>query len=101
MYIYDIADDSWTTGTSMPSGRALHGAGVAFGKIYVAGGATTGGYLDSILEYDPSSGIWTTLSATLSQARGYLGVSSADGKIYSIGGMDGSFVYPTVEEYIP
>ena len=54
--IYDIATNTWSTGTPMPDVRAFMGSGYFNGKIYLVGGYTTGNVDPSfgqVWEYDP------------------------------------------------
>ena len=74
------------------------------GKIYLAGGY----YVESgtpihqkLLEmYDPTSNTWTSLSP-MSTNRGSTATTVMNGKIYVIGGEDGSGLLDTVEIYDP
>jgi len=101
------ADFTWVQKADMPTPRWAPTSAVVNGKIYVIGGGsdeTDFEYLSTVEEYDPATDTWTT-KADMPTARGWTSPSSAvvDGKIYVIGGDDGSADWstPTVEEYDP
>jgi influenza virus NS1A-binding protein len=75
------------------------------GKVYAIGGADEHGALNSVEVLDTMAPApqWTRLPATLRSARYALGATvGMDGKIYAIGGMNGSFdILDTVEVYDP
>lgn len=76
-------------GTSLPSGRVNASAIELHGKLYIAGGAArvsgNGQAINSILEFDPISNIYTTFG-TLPQAV-YYGTMTTDGTyLYHYGG---------------
>lgn len=71
--IYDLVQDTWSTGTNMPEdyGVAWGKSFVIGNKIYVVCGATTiiencrpGTLNDKLLVYDTSSGIWSSYSVS-------------------------------------
>ncbi len=71
------------------------------GKIYVIGGGTfTVVGLSTVEEYDPMTDTWTK-KADMPTAREALAISEVNGKIYAIGGWDGSRLLSIVEEYDP
>jgi PKD repeat protein len=51
-------------------------------------------------EYDPSSDTWAQL-ASMNETRSYLAAAVADGKIYAVGGNDGSDFLNSTEAYDP
>jgi hypothetical protein len=51
--------------------------------------------------YDPATDMWTTAAAPLPTARAGLTAAIVDGRIYAIGGQQGSVKVHTVEEYDP
>ena len=56
--IYDIATNTWSTGTPMPDVRAFMGSGYFNGKIYLVGGYSTG-------NVDPSFGqVWSMIQCS-------------------------------------
>jgi N-acetylneuraminic acid mutarotase len=58
--IYDIAGDSWTLGTPMPTARAAAMAGVINGRIAVFGGYNGSSSLTTTEIYDPANDSWST-----------------------------------------
>ena len=48
--IYDIATDTWSTGTPMPDVRAFMASGYFNGKIYLVGGYNTGNISPAFLQ---------------------------------------------------
>ncbi|MEM8898696.1 MAG: PKD domain-containing protein [Bacteroidota bacterium] len=73
VYIYDTANDTWETGPVIPAARRRGSAGAVLynGKIYVVCGAQNGhesGHVAWLDEFDPNTGIFTTL-ADAPQAR--------------------------------
>ncbi|GIV28885.1 MAG: hypothetical protein KatS3mg027_2699 [Bacteroidia bacterium] len=105
---YDPATNTWTTKAPMPTPRrGLAAVSPGNGKIYAIGGYRFDSYygfhyfLSTNEEYDPASNTWTT-KAPMPTARADLAAaSSGDGKIYAIGGWNGSYYLSTNEEYDP
>ncbi len=92
--VYDPVTDSWSTSTSLPVG--LHHAGIATldDKLYVIGGFTRSFFsvwhpVATIYQYDLHKDEWVEL-ASMPTARGALGVTPSQGRLYAIGGFDGS-----------
>jgi N-acetylneuraminic acid mutarotase len=115
--IYDPATDTWTQASDMPRPRSGHSASVVDGKIYIIGGQGEEmlklwqeGKIDTdemeeffsiVYVYDPATDTWTTAADPLPTARAGLTAAVVDGKIYAIGGQQGTTRLPTVEEYDP
>lgn len=73
------------------------------GLIYAVGGYDQDNDLLSNLEiYNPRSNTWTS-GAPMPTARGLLRATFADGRLYTVGGLDasGTVVFDTVEAYDP
>ncbi len=103
--VYDAQTDSWSTTTPLPEGR--HHAGIAAynGKLYVIGGFTKSLFsiwkpVDTVYRFDPTTAEWEEL-ASMPTARGALGVAVLDGRLYAIGGFDGTTNPSAVEIYDP
>ncbi|SES64347.1 N-acetylneuraminic acid mutarotase [Nitrosomonas marina] len=103
--IYNPATDSWTVSTPLPEGR--HHAGIAAhgGFLYVIGGFTKSGLtvwhpVNTVYEYDPVTQTWRE-RAPMPTARGALGVTVHQGRIYAIGGYDGKQNTGATEIYDP
>ena len=102
---YDPATDLWVTKASMPTAREGLTCIAVNGEIYAIGGASRSGnntftFLGMVEKYDPVNNLWTTKSP-MPTLRGE-GLTSAvvNGKIYVIGGFNGSAL-SVVEEYDP
>ena len=70
--IYDIATNTWSTGTPMPDVRAFMGSGYFNGKIYLVGGYTTGNVDPSfgqVWEYDPVANTFNTSRMSMPATR--------------------------------
>ena len=77
--IYDIATNTWSTGTPMPDVRAFMASGYFNGKIYLVGGYSTGNINPAFLqdsEYDPVANSFAT-KASVPAAAGFGGAGSA------------------------
>ncbi len=87
--IYDVAADTWTTGTPMPAVRFFP-ATVYYdpnGKIYVAGGIDGTSETNTTWEYDPVADTWNTSLAPIPVAMGGSAVSLVGQNMY----LQGSF----------
>ncbi|WP_194909500.1 Kelch repeat-containing protein [Catenulispora rubra] len=86
LYVLNPTANTWTQLASASDGRQAPGHGVIGGKLYVSGGWTATGTVDSKLEvYDFAGNTWTTGA---SEPTPYAGAGSAvlDGKLYLVGG---------------
>ena len=96
----DMTSGTWSTGPAFTPSRADFGLAYSGGKLYAMGGdATGGGFFDStnlVDELDVSawpSGTWTSSPPALptpNRQANQAGFTSADGRIWSVGGLDGS-----------
>ncbi|MGZ3425243.1 MAG: kelch repeat-containing protein, partial [Polyangia bacterium] len=101
VYAFSPSQGQWAAVADMMSGRFFH-ATVAGpdGRVYVFGGAGSGGGLASCEAYTPATNTWVPCAA-LGTGREYIGGSlGSDGRIYAVGGYTGSAV-GTVEAYGP
>ena len=88
--IYDITNDSWSTGPNMATGRSDTCAAVVGSKIYVVAGYQSIdpiNVLDTVevLDTAAASPAWTT-APSLPAKRGDITCASSGGKVYAIGG---------------
>jgi len=84
--VYDIANDTWETETSMPWPRAGLQANVVDGKIYLIGGRFQDGVASDVNEvYDPSTDSWTEKTPIPTPVSNYAS-AVVDNKIYVMGG---------------
>jgi len=82
--IYDIASNTWTTGTNMTTARYELTSAIYNGKIYCIGGYNAG-VLNKVEIYDIASNTWTT-GANIPINMQQLTSVIYNGKIYCIGG---------------
>jgi N-acetylneuraminic acid mutarotase len=102
---YDPATDRWAPRASMPAGLHHVGIGAVGGRLYVIGGYKQSGFsvwqpVAAVYAYDPERDSWTE-HAPMPTARGALSVAVQDGKLYAIGGYDGTANSAAVEVYDP
>lgn len=95
MDIYNIQNNSWTTGAAIPiaNGNGTFASCVYNSSIYMIGGFTQTGAISNITtyRYDVASDTWTLL-ANMLNANGlsYAAAVTVNNFIYLIGGKDGS-----------
>lgn len=90
-YVYDIASNTWSAGSSLPTWRAQMQARESGGKIYVLGGTLSppGGTLLAVNEaFDIASGTWSA-AAPMPSARSAFGIVEHQGRLYVLGGEAG------------
>lgn len=102
---YDPSKDRWTAKAPMPVGLHHVGIGVAGGRLYVIGGYRQSGLsvwhpVATVYAYDPDTDTWAE-RAPMPTARGALSVTEHEGKLYAIGGYDGTANSAAVEVYDP
>ncbi|KAA9007705.1 hypothetical protein F4V43_04285 [Paenibacillus spiritus] len=94
----------WSTKTNLPVIANGPVGAVNNGKIYILGGLKTPTTpqitSDTIYEYDPILNIWEA-KANLQNAPHGAAVATLNGKIYILGGKNGSTVLSTVQIYDP
>lgn len=96
--IYDIATNTWSTGSSVP--EMFHSAGCVINgtKVYIIGGSRSNStYCNHVNIYDIATNTWS-IGSNMPTARYAFGCSSVGNKIYCFGG-DLSKIYDTVEIY--
>ena len=84
----------------MPRGLYTHAAAAMGGKIYVTGGHTQNGSVNSVYVYDPQADAWTQLTS-MDTARRSHASAAVGGKLYVFGGRDASGPLSTAEVYDP
>jgi|GEM_PF-1329996 len=99
--VYDVSTNEWSSVAGMNEPRATFAAAAYDGMIYVAGGTSHCGAcvpLSSVERYNPYTNTWEYV-ASLPDAKWSMSSAAAiDGKIYVVGGSNGSpvatgFVY--------
>lgn len=103
--VYHPQSDAWTTAAPLPARLHHTGTAVIAGRLYVAGGFTTGflslwNPVNSMYRYDPATDSWEDL-APMPTARGALGVATIGGKLYAVGGIGEKGNSDAVEVYDP
>lgn len=98
---YNPESDTWRAQANKPTAvQHVHGA-VLNGKIHVPGGELADGRVSDVLEiFDPAQNTWST-GASLPAPRSGYGLVAFEGKLYLIGGWDGSTVTDTTFVYDP
>lgn len=97
---YDPSNDTWEQKTPMSQNRSgFRMVEADNGKIYAIGGFDGNSYLNTVEEYNPANDSWTVKSS-ISTPRSDFGVACVDGKIYVIGGYNGTTL-KSVEVYNP
>ena len=71
---------------------------LGFERLYTVGGSRQ--LVATVERYDPATNTWEAV-APMSTKRAGLGAASIDGKLYAVGGHDGSARLATVERYDP
>jgi N-acetylneuraminic acid mutarotase len=102
---YDPAADAWRSRMPMPTARTAAGAAELNGLVYVAGGdpdgiSTDGPFLATLDVYDPAADAWRSRAPMPTGRRNVRLAAGANGRLYALGGYNGS-ILATVEEYDP
>ncbi|MBN2892097.1 MAG: T9SS type A sorting domain-containing protein [Bacteroidales bacterium] len=99
--IYDVVNDSWTTGAALPADMVVGSACYADGFVYVHPGSTGGVYTNLFWIYDEANDTWNDAGATLpaSFAWSKMAYCPTHNGIYLAGGNDGSVVLSDVYFY--
>jgi N-acetylneuraminic acid mutarotase len=99
----EIAHNTWTSGTAMPTARMGAGYGVVGTKIYVAGGINSAGkYVSETDIYDAKTNTWVTTGAPIPTPT-WVGASAVvNGILYMFGGATATALTTTiVQAYNP
>ena len=96
--IYDISTNSWTTGAPLPITLTEHVVGYFNGKIYVTGGYSGSGLVNTLYIYDITSNTWNT-GANMLQAVSLPGFGIINGKLYVASGIINNFEVNTLQIY--
>ena len=92
LFRYSVAEDRWTRLADMPTARGALAVGIIEGKLYAAGGMTSGrplGHAVRTLEVDLTSppDRWSR-GPDMPTAREHIGGTVLDGRLYVLGGRD-------------
>ncbi|MDE1769010.1 MAG: Ig-like domain repeat protein [Thaumarchaeota archaeon] len=102
--VYDTATNTWSTTAAapLPIAVAISATAEYGGKIYVMGGTSNGfgPIVNTVQVYDIATNTWSTTDAgNLPVAMSYVSAAEYNGKIYVMGGWDGSHDLNTVQVY--
>jgi N-acetylneuraminic acid mutarotase len=101
VFKYNPATDVWTQLADNPNARMISSVAALNGKIYVMGGQSEEFAFSNALDvYDPETDTWEYNVAPLPTARSWIEAIGANGKVYAVGGWNGSGL-STVEAYDP
>jgi N-acetylneuraminic acid mutarotase len=96
--------NAWVKKADMNNARVAHGIAALNGRLFALGGFRMKNNretrLSSVEVYDPVTDIWT-LKSNLLIEKSHFPCCSLNGKLYAIGGWDGSRGITDVEEYDP
>jgi len=97
--IYDPCTDTWSYGGEMPAATEPWRATTLNCKIYL----TTGSHVDpkKVWCYDPVADTWDTTIPLMNVSRSCCELQAVNGRIYAIGGHNGSNVVSSVESWAP
>lgn len=97
-WVYEAGADRWDPLTSLPPTRARGSAAVAVldDRIYLIGGLRSAASVPDFDVYDPATGVWTPLPP-LPRAADHLVAGGIGGRIYAVGGRDGSITGHTTQ----
>lgn len=85
---------------TMKAGKCAMGCANLDGKLLVCGGYDRVECLKSVDQYLPETNTWEVL-ASMREARGRFGIAVVNGRVYAIGGSNGSTELATVEMLDP
>ncbi|MCK9357567.1 MAG: hypothetical protein M0R22_10580 [Dehalococcoidia bacterium] len=100
--VYDVISDGWSRAVPPLTWRSLGAAVEHRGTAIVMGGIDGGGgdELGTVEQFDPAADVWSVLPL-LGKQRRDLGAAQVDGRVYALGGFDGSRQTETCEAYDP
>lgn len=98
--VYDPRNDTWSSLAPLPAPLSDYALEVFEGKLYIFGGRNQNIYSDRIYSYDPVIDRWTEESFFIDK-RAYFDSAQWGGKIYLVGGFNGTESLNLVESYIP
>ena len=102
---YDFSSNTWTTLAPLPLGHyAFTAASDGNGHIYTLGGGTTSAATSvsaDVYQYTIATDTWTVVAPMPVATRESTAVLGPNGKIYVVGGSNGSSAIATVQVYDP
>jgi N-acetylneuraminic acid mutarotase len=85
LFVYDVAQDKWTTKKRMPVSNAGGGSVAIGGKLYVLTNPQGGLTPSKLYRYNPGTDAWAERAAPGASLAGAV-VAAIDGKLYAAGG---------------
>ena len=89
--MYDPVTNTWETRAPLPSSRDGFGISVINEMIYIVGGWSESGIVNTVNFYDPKSDKWNIISEFPNKKNGAAGCATIGNRIYIIGGCDDKF----------
>ncbi len=89
VFRYDPVNTTWNEVERMHFKRSRAAVAIHRNHIWIVGGLTTTGITDSVEYFNPITGIWTEAQTSLRVPRCFARLSSLNGKLFIVGGMDG------------
>ena len=106
--LYDPATNTWTPTGDLNTGRQSHTATLLpDGQVLVVGGSknsifTTANILATAELYDPTTGIWSTVTQNMNSPRyAHTATLLSNGKVVVVGGSNGTICLDSAELYDP
>jgi N-acetylneuraminic acid mutarotase len=105
LYAYKTSTNTWSTKAAMPVAGGCGGSAAINGILFVVVGcdvstSSTSGAKGILLRYDPASNTWST-KAPAPTPHQFGGVAAVAGKLYVVGGKNGSVASTKLEVYNP
>lgn len=98
--LYNPSTDAWSEAASMSTARKGHSVtSLADGRILVAGGRNSTGYLSSSEIYNPSTNFWTSTAKMHGARNNYANTMMPDGRVLVTGGINNNGYLSSAEVY--
>jgi N-acetylneuraminic acid mutarotase len=94
----------WSGKASLPTARCELAAATSDGRIFAIGGnvgGSGGSYFSTVEAYSAETNTWATAAKMPTARTALAAATAADGRIFAIGGDDGTKILATVEAYTP
>lgn len=98
--VYNVASDSWKNAAPLPQPLSNYAIEVFEGKMFIFGGKSGDKIQKEIYSYDPVANSWQ-IEQSLTSERFDLDSIFWGGRIYLVGGNDGTTNLATVESFVP